>query len=207
MAALASICIASSQLYAEKFLPAVTPSLTDSIQPPDPVNVKPPVQAAPRVFSSGPMAVATPMQIPMTLPAPVSDNANLPMPEPLLETGDSKPVPVPMPVPMQDEPPRPPQEQPQEPTQKPDVAPYDATVALPSVQHFSNEPIYKPHACHTCQAAEPTRWLKFESLIWWTSGVDVPVIATTSPQGTPGTAAGIIGQPTTQVLYLSLIHI
>lgn len=47
----------------------------------------------------------------------------------------------------------------------------------------------------------PHTWVSAEALIWWTNGVDVPAIATTSPQGTPGLQAGVTGQPGTQVLW------
>lgn len=47
----------------------------------------------------------------------------------------------------------------------------------------------------------PHNWFSAESLIWWTSQPDVPVIATTSTQGTPGLQAGILGQPQTGELW------
>lgn len=67
--------------------------------------------------------------------------------------------------------------------------------ALKTVQsqpQYYSEPTYRPHSCHSCQQAAASRWISFESLLWWTSGTDIPVIATTSPNGTPGMNAGVL---------------
>ena len=44
-------------------------------------------------------------------------------------------------------------------------------------------------------------WLRADYLMWWTSGMKLPPLVTTSPQGTPQTEAGVLGQPTTTVLF------
>lgn len=48
---------------------------------------------------------------------------------------------------------------------------------------------------------QPHHWMQLDSLYWWVNGASVPVIATTSPAGTPGLQAGVIGQPQTGVLW------
>jgi len=49
-------------------------------------------------------------------------------------------------------------------------------------------------------------WIGAEYLLWWTSGMHVPPLITTSPQGTPLGAAGVLGQPTTTVLVGGTIN-
>ena len=44
-------------------------------------------------------------------------------------------------------------------------------------------------------------WGRAEYLLWWTSGMDVPKLATTSPDGTPMNQAGVLGQPGTTLLF------
>lgn len=62
-------------------------------------------------------------------------------------------------------------------------------------QSYNTSPMY-------CQPKQlPHRWFSAESLIWWTSQPDVPVIATTSAVGTPGLQAGVLGQPQTGELW------
>jgi hypothetical protein len=43
--------------------------------------------------------------------------------------------------------------------------------------------------------------VRAEYLLWWTDGMDVPSLLTTSPLGTPRGQAGVLGQPNTSVLY------
>ena len=45
------------------------------------------------------------------------------------------------------------------------------------------------------------RWADVEYLLWWRRGGDLPVLATTSPQGTALNQAGVLGLPTTTVLF------
>lgn len=48
----------------------------------------------------------------------------------------------------------------------------------------------------------PSRlYLRADYLLWDVSGMEVPPLVTTSPGGTPQTAAGVLGQPGTEVLY------
>jgi hypothetical protein len=44
-------------------------------------------------------------------------------------------------------------------------------------------------------------WVRGEYLMWWTKGNPVPPMLTTSPPGTPIATAGVLGQPTTSVLF------
>ncbi|HZU36528.1 MAG TPA: BBP7 family outer membrane beta-barrel protein [Gemmataceae bacterium] len=49
---------------------------------------------------------------------------------------------------------------------------------------------------------DPSRfWLNSEYLLWWVRGQNLPPLVTTSPAGTPQALAGLLGQPTTTVLY------
>ncbi len=48
----------------------------------------------------------------------------------------------------------------------------------------------------------PTRhYLSLDALGWWVKHDQVPALVTTSPIGTPQTTAGVLGQPTTSVLF------
>ena len=44
-------------------------------------------------------------------------------------------------------------------------------------------------------------WVRADYLVWWMKGGDTPPLVTTSPAGTAQTAAGVIGQPGTRVLF------
>ncbi len=44
-------------------------------------------------------------------------------------------------------------------------------------------------------------WLRADYLMWWTNGVRLPPLVTTSPLGTPSEQAGVLGYPNTSVLY------
>jgi hypothetical protein len=44
-------------------------------------------------------------------------------------------------------------------------------------------------------------WLRADYLMWWTNGTRLPPLVTTSPQGTPVEQAGVLGLPTTTVLF------
>jgi hypothetical protein len=44
-------------------------------------------------------------------------------------------------------------------------------------------------------------WFRGDWLMWWTSGMDLPPLVTTSPQGTAQSQAGVLGQPGTSVLF------
>jgi hypothetical protein len=58
-----------------------------------------------------------------------------------------------------------------------------------------------PAACD-CICGPPGRfWARGEYLLWWTKSSPVPPLVTTSPPGTPATEAGVLGLPTTTVLF------
>ncbi|MCE5266424.1 MAG: BBP7 family outer membrane beta-barrel protein [Planctomycetaceae bacterium] len=44
-------------------------------------------------------------------------------------------------------------------------------------------------------------WLRADYLMWWTSGMRLPPLVTTSPAGTPVSDAGVLGLPNTRILY------
>jgi hypothetical protein len=49
--------------------------------------------------------------------------------------------------------------------------------------------------------AVPLIWGRADYLSWWTRGMKVPSLATTSPEGTPQESAGVLGDPGTSVLF------
>lgn len=56
--------------------------------------------------------------------------------------------------------------------------------------------------CDPCWPAFRDRlWVHGEYLLWWTKGMDVPPLVTTSPVGTAVDSAGVLGEPGTQVLF------
>jgi hypothetical protein len=58
-------------------------------------------------------------------------------------------------------------------------------------------PMSAPGMC--CGA--PWIWGRAEYLLWWTSGMSVPPLVTTSPDGTVWEEAGVLGQPDTEILF------
>jgi hypothetical protein len=44
-------------------------------------------------------------------------------------------------------------------------------------------------------------WGSAEYLVWWSAGMDLPPLVTTSPLGTPREDAGVLGEPGTEILY------
>jgi hypothetical protein len=44
-------------------------------------------------------------------------------------------------------------------------------------------------------------WADAELLLWWTRGMNVPPLVTSSPAGTPRALAGVLGAPTTRILF------
>ena len=44
-------------------------------------------------------------------------------------------------------------------------------------------------------------WLRADYLMWWTSGMNLPPLVTTSPAGTEIGQAGVLGQPGTTILF------
>ncbi len=60
--------------------------------------------------------------------------------------------------------------------------------------------------CNPCNATGPCGpagrvWADAELLLWWTRGMNVPPLITSSPSGTPRDLAGVIGAPTTRILF------
>ena len=44
-------------------------------------------------------------------------------------------------------------------------------------------------------------WLSAEYLVWATTGQAVPPLVTSSPSGTPAAAIGVLGSPSTEVVF------
>jgi hypothetical protein len=60
----------------------------------------------------------------------------------------------------------------------------------------------RPHGPTGCICgARGTWWGRAEFLYWWPNGFEVPPLVTTSPQGTPQAQAGVLGEPTTTILF------
>jgi hypothetical protein len=57
----------------------------------------------------------------------------------------------------------------------------------------------EPHVPEGC-SSEPY-WVSADLLLAWVRSVSLPPLVTTSPPGTPRTAAGVLGQPGTRVLF------
>ncbi len=47
----------------------------------------------------------------------------------------------------------------------------------------------------------PQPWMKVDYLLWWTNGMRLPPLATTSPNGTTRAEAGVLGFPDTTALF------
>jgi hypothetical protein len=57
-------------------------------------------------------------------------------------------------------------------------------------------------ACQQAEADMPGRiWVEAESLLWWMRGAAVPPLVTASPAGTLAAQAGVLGQPSTVILF------
>jgi hypothetical protein len=78
-------------------------------------------------------------------------------------------------------------------------------------QYGSHEPYYESHDSHSGRCAAcgcgrrgclPGRlWLRGEYLVWWVDGFSTPPLVTTSPDGTARDAAGVLGEPTTAIIF------
>ena len=44
-------------------------------------------------------------------------------------------------------------------------------------------------------------WGRVDALLWWTKGMNLPPLVTTSPDGTPQDEAGVLGDPNTTILF------
>ena len=90
---------------------------------------------------------------------------------------------------------------------------FSEDIAVPSVDDpFENSEVLEPifdeaMDGHPVEWLAPTTWEtsclwgRAEFLLWWTRGMDVPPLATTSPAGTPMNQAGVLGQPGTTILF------
>ncbi len=62
---------------------------------------------------------------------------------------------------------------------------------------------FGPYAPMPVKRCEPPGcfWVNPEYLLWWTDGMQIPPLVTTSPPGTPREDAGVLGEDATQILY------
>jgi hypothetical protein len=59
-----------------------------------------------------------------------------------------------------------------------------------------------PPACPACPDESCRRfWVEGDYLLWWLKGDRLPPLVTTSPDGTPRAAAGVLGAPGTTILF------
>lgn len=82
---------------------------------------------------------------------------------------------------------------------------------IPPELHGGYDHPYNPYAhegfhegclggnCAPCSAGPV--WVSAEYIMWWRSGIELPPLVTTSPDGTPQGDAGILGLSTTTVLF------
>lgn len=80
------------------------------------------------------------------------------------------------------------------------------SVASDAVGEADGQPAVWPNpTCGDCPegvCGPPGRfWVRTEALLWWTRGQEFPPLVTASPLGTPLSTAGLLGQPTTAVLF------
>ncbi len=57
-----------------------------------------------------------------------------------------------------------------------------------------------------CCGPPESIWLRAEYLLWWTDGMRLPPLVTTSPSGTSRTQAGVLGEPGTQQLTPAVVN-
>lgn len=57
-----------------------------------------------------------------------------------------------------------------------------------------------PSGAANCCASRESVWVRAEWLLWWTDGLRLPPLVTTSPAGTPRAQAGVLGETGTRVL-------
>lgn len=76
-------------------------------------------------------------------------------------------------------------------------------VAEPEVAEFVEVPGSEPLMCAAGSACCNPAWIwgRAEYLLWWTEGMEVPALATTSPDGTARDQAGVADAPGTDVLF------
>jgi hypothetical protein len=89
------------------------------------------------------------------------------------------------------------------------LASFDEPVMVggPECASCVEEPVYCVPYCGVAQPVEcsvcgrPCRlWGDAQYLLWWTEGMHIPPLETTSPVGTPREQAGVLGEPDTQIL-------
>jgi hypothetical protein len=83
------------------------------------------------------------------------------------------------------------------------VAPAESPPASPTSPAVTVAPPVAgvPFDASPAEPAGDRGWVDAEFLLWWMRGQSLPALVTTSPAGTPITAAGVLGPNTTTVLF------
>jgi hypothetical protein len=83
------------------------------------------------------------------------------------------------------------------------VKPVESGSMSPSGESATTEVIEEvvPVSVSTGLCPPGRLWVRKEVLLWWMDGQDTPPLVTTSPNGTPVSQAGVLGQPGTSVLF------
>ena len=77
-----------------------------------------------------------------------------------------------------------------------------ATSALPSYPAGTNASESPIGSTLETEAGAPGRlWVEAEYLLWWIKGAALPPLVTASPSSTPATQAGVLGAPSTAILF------
>jgi hypothetical protein len=63
-----------------------------------------------------------------------------------------------------------------------------------------------PGAGGGCCGPTESLWVRAEYLLWWTDGLRLPPLVTTSPDGTPRANAGVLGEAETRVLSSTAVN-
>ncbi|MEZ6132915.1 MAG: BBP7 family outer membrane beta-barrel protein [Planctomycetaceae bacterium] len=169
---------------------------------------KPTIADDPRIFASGPVRVAYRDETAPSATDSAAPKTLLP-PRPMSVPPSTREL-TPKPAPARPVTPEPNTQHLPVPIDATDVAP--DTVYIPSEGRHNSTPdyyyqstpgyesqlVYTPHYSRREQL--PNNWFQAEALLWWTSDVNVPALATVSPVGTPANQAGIVG-PDSQVLF------
>ena len=86
-----------------------------------------------------------------------------------------------------------------------DPPPVPAETPVESAEQLDDGSWYEPYGdgqpyVPAMQGPLHNGYARFEMLLWWRGGQDVPPLATTSPAGTAQGIAGVLGNPTTTIL-------
>lgn len=83
----------------------------------------------------------------------------------------------------------------------------DVAAGHPALMNPAEDIACDDGCCGYCGSCMKTRdvWGSVEFLMWWGKGTHLPPLVTTSPANTPQAQAGVLGEPTTTILYGDLM--